>query len=626
MSWVTVIWSMAASACLTLAAVYLLVWCHRRTTWPYLLFAVAATATAAVAGGELCLMRAQTPGQLATLVRWIHVPIWVVVVATVAFVRFHLRAGRPWLAWGACVLRTASLLVNFLVAQNLNYREITRVLQVPFLGDTVSLAQGVVNPWMRLGQLSLLFYFAFGVDAAITVWRRRDGLAALLTGSSVAFFILIGGVQATLVVRGVLQWPFTMSLPFLGIVAAMAYELNRTVLGAAQLADALRESEERLREAAEAAGFGIYRFDLVSGTAFYSRELLALYGLPVSATLELDPDLVPKAVHPDDKAIFLGCMKRANDPDGSGILDLEFRILLKGGRERWLRVRGRTVFGGDGACRRPVRANGIIQDVSERKRVEQELGVQRLQLAHVSRVASMGQMASSLAHELSQPLGAILRNAEAAEMILQAPSLDLDEVRAILEDIRHDDQRAGAVIERVRDLMRRRDVMTTPLDLRQLAGDVIVLARPDADRRRVALAVEAGPALPSVQGDRVQLQQVLLNLLLNAMDAVGDSPPREGRVTVRVRRTATAVEVSVIDNGHGIPADAMVRLFEPFYTTKPKGMGVGLPISKSIVEAHGGTLWAANNPEGGATFTFSLPVSAAGRGMRGEVNDESAIA
>ena len=234
------------------------------------------------------------------------------------------------------------------------------------------------------------------------------------------------------------------------------------------------------------------------------------------------------------------------------------------------------------------------------------------ELAHVARVSNMGQLASSLAHELNQPLGAILRNAEAAELFLQDPSPDLDEVRAILADIRRDDQRAGAVIDRMRALMKRRPEERRSLDLNLLAGEVVALVRPDAEMRRVRLGLETSPTLPPVQGDRVQLQQVLLNLLLNAVDALSDHPAESPLVTVRTRPADTMVEITVSDNGHGIAPDNLVRVFEPFYTSKPHGLLIGLAISRGIVEAHGGRLWAENDPGGGARFTFSLPVTEGG--------------
>jgi PAS domain S-box-containing protein len=248
-------------------------------------------------------------------------------------------------------------------------------------------------------------------------------------------------------------------------------------------------------------------------------------------------------------------------------------------------------------------------DITERKQAEAEVMKQRAELAHVARVSTMGQLASSLAHELNQPLGAILRNAEAAELFLQDPSPDLEEVRAILADIRKDDQRAGGVIDRMRALMKRREVERRRLDLNLLVGEVVTLVRPDAEMRRVQLAVETAPALPPVQGDRVQLQQVLLNLLLNAMEAVNEDPPAKRLVTVRAGPAGATVEVTVSDTGRGIPEDQLSRVFEPFFTSKPNGLGMGLAISRSIIEAHGGRLWAENNPAGGGTFHFTLPAA-----------------
>ena len=182
MSWVTIIWSMVASACLTLAAMHLLVWCKKRTAWSHLLFSLTAVATAVMACCEFWMMRAETPGQIATALRWIHAPAWVIILALIAFVRIHLRAGRPWLGWTTGALRTLSLLLNFLVGQNLNYREVIHLRHIPFFGESVSVAEGVSNPWMLVGQLSLLLFVVFVTDAAIAVWRHGDRRQALFTG------------------------------------------------------------------------------------------------------------------------------------------------------------------------------------------------------------------------------------------------------------------------------------------------------------------------------------------------------------------------------------------------------------------------------------------------------------
>jgi PAS domain S-box-containing protein len=385
----------------------------------------------------------------------------------------------------------------------------------------------------------------------------------------------------------------------------MGFEMSRETLRAARLSDELRESEARMTLAAEAAGVGVWIWTLASNRVWGSERWLALFGFAPKAAVSFE-ELIQR-IHPDDREVVEHGVRRALETrvDYRG----EYRVLLTDGAARWIAARGRLHPDAQG---KPARMMGVALDVTERKQAEQESVQHRNELARVARVSTVGQLASSLAHELNQPLGAILRNAEAAELFLQDPSPDLDEVRAILADIRKDDQRAGEVIERMRGLLKRRAVERRRLDVGLLAGEVLTLVRPDANARRVALALEANPALPSVEGDRVQLQQVLLNLVLNAVDAVKDNSAPDRRVGIRARPAGDTVEVSVTDNGHGIPADLLGRVFEPFFTSKPNGLGMGLAISRSIVEAHGGRLWAENNPAGGATFTFSLPAAIGG--------------
>jgi signal transduction histidine kinase len=243
-----------------------------------------------------------------------------------------------------------------------------------------------------------------------------------------------------------------------------------------------------------------------------------------------------------------------------------------------------------------------------KRQAQRALRDHREQLAHAGRVSALGQLASALTHELNQPLGAIRRNVEAAELFLQRNPPDYVEVRAILADILKDDIRAGEVIDRMKVLLKRRNPESKPLAMGEIATEVIQFVRPDAAVRRIDCALEIPSDLPAAEGDRVHVQQVLLNLMLNGMDAMKDTPPEERRLLVSARLADRGeLEVAVEDSGPGISVDNFPRLFEPFFTTKPAGMGMGLAISRSIIEALGGRIWAENRPCGGTCFRFTLP-------------------
>jgi signal transduction histidine kinase len=248
----------------------------------------------------------------------------------------------------------------------------------------------------------------------------------------------------------------------------------------------------------------------------------------------------------------------------------------------------------------------IFSSALLRGRTVVELEKLRHSLSHVSRVTTMAELTASLAHELRQPLTAILSNAQAARRMLDRGVEDTKELREILSDIVADDQRASELIEHVRAFIKKDDVHRGPVDVNAVVQDVVSLVRNDTLIRNISVEVDLDPGLPPVMIGRVQLQQVLVNLLMNAFDAVGSSPER--RTTVTTRKDGTAIHVSVKDSGSGIRVGDIARIFNPFYTTKSSGLGMGLSIVRSLIEAHGGQVWAENNKDGGATFTFTVPV------------------
>ncbi|HET7008734.1 MAG TPA: PAS domain S-box protein, partial [Candidatus Binatia bacterium] len=272
------------------------------------------------------------------------------------------------------------------------------------------------------------------------------------------------------------------------------------------------------------------------------------------------------------------------------------------GRTRWLQTVKRPIIDKTGVANQVL---GLSTDITMRKTVEAELRQQRDELAHVSRVSLMGELAASLAHELNQPLTAILSNAQAAQRFL---TNNLDEVREILNDIVEDDNRASEIIRKIRALVRKEELTLACLDLTAIVRDVVSLVHSDAILRNVKLDYQASDAVPAIRGDRIQLQQVMLNLFLNAFDAMKECAIDERQLTVRVKPGATGmVEVSVCDHGSGLTSEALDTIFQPFFTTKRDGLGMGLSISRAIVERHGGRLWAENNQDRGATFYVLLP-------------------
>ncbi|HET9001911.1 MAG TPA: ATP-binding protein [bacterium] len=248
-------------------------------------------------------------------------------------------------------------------------------------------------------------------------------------------------------------------------------------------------------------------------------------------------------------------------------------------------------------------------DITARKRMEIETKQAWDELAHSTRVSTMGALAASLAHELNQPLGAVLSNAEAGQLLLGRDAIDGSQLEAIMHDIVADTQRAGEVIRRLRALLRKGESSLQQLDLNQVTSDVLDFAHSELITRNVTVVRQFVPSLPTVLGDRVQLQQVLLNLILNACDAMSAVPPASRTLTIGTSSGQAGAEVSISDRGNGIAPGIQDLLFEAFVTTKPQGLGLGLSICRSIITAHGGRLWAENNPDRGATFHFTLPVA-----------------
>ena len=376
-----------------------------------------------------------------------------------------------------------------------------------------------------------------------------------------------------------------------------------------------KHAEEKFRLAVEASPSAIVMTNQQGKIVLVNAQAESLFGYLRDELIDQPVEiLVPerfRASHPAHRAEFCA----ASQPRAMGAgRDLFAR--RKDGTERLVEIGLAPIHTQEG-----ILALTAILDITERRRAELELREQQLNLVHMSRVSTMGELAASLAHELNQPLTAILSNAQAAQRFLAANPTDLEEVREILKDIVQDNSRAGEVIHRMRALVKKGELDIMPLDLAALIRDVVLLVRSDATLHNIHVSLEVDTHLPPVRGDKVQLQQVTLNLLLNAFDAMHDCPPDKREIHVRAARDGgRMVEITVADHGAGLTIDKLEKIFQPFYTTKHDGLGLGLSISRSIIEAHGGRLWAEDNPDRGATFYFTVPIEKIVEGQ--ETRDE----
>ena len=465
---------MIAAASLSIAGVYLFVWLQQRESRAYLMFVFLAISTAGIAATELWMMQTTTIGEFGTALRWFHVPICTAIFACVGFVYYRFGSRRLWLGWTACGLRFLALIINFVQDPNINYLEISQLERIEFLGESISMVEGVPNPWMLLPQLGLVFLAIYVFDATLSAWRRDKDRIILWLGGVLVFLVVAGSTNVILVFWEILQIPVFVTPFFMGFIIVMGIEL----------------------------GMGMLR-----------------------AT-----------------------------------------------------------------------------------RLEREAAAQKSQLAHLSRASALSELSASLAHELNQPLGVILSNAEAAQMLLRKDAPDIDEIQEILDDIVGADRRAAGVITHLRGLLQQRELELEEVALKDSINETLSLLRGELSIYGVKLDLDIDEDLPRVQADRILLVQVMLNLITNAIDAVAENPPGKRKVKIATISDAKTIETTVSDNGCGLPDDP-AQVFNPYFTTKASRLGMGLAITQSIVTAHGGNVWADTDATGYTAFHLSLPRS-----------------
>jgi PAS domain S-box-containing protein len=378
--------------------------------------------------------------------------------------------------------------------------------------------------------------------------------------------------------------------------------------------EALYQREARISLAAESADLAFWTLYPEQNRAWMSEKGRAIYGFTPDARLTCDAIL--SRVHPDERAKIKAEYDSACAIHGK--FESEHRLLLPYGKVRWVIMRGRCIKDDEGKI---IETIGVTVDVSAQKQADLQLQVQREEMAHRNRVSLMGEMTASFAHELNQPLAAIANNAAAARRFIERGKIDPALLQEILQALIADSRRAGEVIQGIRNLVRKDTSVHTRLNLNAIIEDTVRLVGTDILSRESVVTTELDPQLPQVNAAPVQIQQILLNLIMNALDASEGLKPGERRINIKTRSDQGDVaEVTVRDFGVGLPQDRPDKIFDHFFSTKQKGMGMGLAIVRSIVEAHGGTIAAENAPDRGARIIVRLPAA------RGEVERNKAAA
>ncbi len=366
------------------------------------------------------------------------------------------------------------------------------------------------------------------------------------------------------------------------------------------LVRALRRSEAFLLEGQRLGQIGSFSWRVAAGEITWSTELYRIYEIEIGVPITFE--LIRSRVHPEDVSL-IEKMRIALREDGHDF-EWHYRLLMPDHSIKYMHAVAHAARDENGQ----LEYIASVQDVTARRLAEEARDKARAELAHVARVMTLGTLAASIAHELNQPLSGIVTNASTCMRMLAADPPNVDGARETARRTIRDGNRASEVIARLRALFSKKNPTTESVNLNEAAIEIITLSLADLQKSGVILHPELAVDLPMVQGDRVQLQQVLLNLLRNASEAMRDVDDRPRQLVVRTEEEADGhVRLSVRDVGMGVDPDAADRLFEPFYSTKSGGMGIGLSVSRSIIESHHGRLWATQNDGPGATFSFSIP-------------------
>ena len=603
MSWLTVIWSICAGLCFMLGLLHLLLWIKNRNNTSYLLSTIMAISAGAGAIIELALLQTTAIQTYSELLQLEVTFIYLLLISLVWLVSIQLDSSQRWLAGVIIAIWSAALIVNFVSPGSLVYEQVEEINRSrSFWGEFYSVGSGPANPWNLLANIGVVLIIIYVIINSMKAWQRGEQRRAVRLGGSIVVFMLLAGTHSMLVDNGIINTPYMVSFFYLAIILAMSYELVSQAIQAPLLALEVEANQKRWQDLLENVQLAVIAVNSKGMITYANPYLQNLTGYTEDELAQKHATmLLPDAEQKVLQDRLQQALESGPRPHS------QWRIKCATGEERHLAWSSIRQFDTDGGVAGLV---SIGSDITEQIKAQHDLQHTQLEMERMARVNIMGELASTMAHELNQPLAAILSNAQAARRMLASNKLEHNEFVEILDDIVRDDKRASEVIHGLRALLRRGEISRELFPVNDCLNEVLRLLKGELDANNIKLQLDIAAELPALYANRVEIQTVMINLIMNAIGIQSNNAEHDRFVHILIGLSDGMIKIEINDNGPGIKPDEIDKIFQPFFTTRRDGMGMGLALSRRIIEAHSGSIKVENQPTGGAKFIFSIPVTA----------------
>ena len=603
MSWLTVIWSICAGLCFMLGLLHLLLWIKNRNNTSYLLSTIMAISAGAGAIIELALLQTTAIQTYSELLQLEVTFIYLLLISLVWLVSIQLDSYQRWLAGVIIAIWSVALIVNFVSPGSLVYEQVEEINRSrSFWGEFYSVGSGPANPWNLLANIGVVLIIIYVIINSMKAWQRGEQRRAVRLGGSIVVFMLLAGTHSMLVDNGIINTPYMVSFFYLAIILAMSYELVSQAIQAPLLALEVEANQKRWQDLLENVQLAVIAVNSKGMITYANPYLQNLTGYTEDELAQKHATmLLPDAEQKVLQDRLQQALESGPRPHS------QWRIKCATGEERHLSWSSIRQFDTDGSVAGLV---SIGSDITEQIKAQLDLQHTQLEMERMARVNIMGELASTMAHELNQPLAAILSNAQAARRMLASNKLEHNEFVEILDDIVRDDKRASEVIHGLRALLRRGEISRELFPVNDCLNEVLRLLKGELDANNIKLQLDIAAELPALYANRVEIQTVMINLIMNAIGIQSNNAEHDRFVHILIGLSDGMIKIEINDNGPGIKPDEIDKIFQPFFTTRRDGMGMGLALSRRIIEAHSGSIKVENQPTGGAKFIFSIPVTA----------------